>query len=64
MIKTTTQEPQMTTYEKSAKIASYYVHHTSNGLSAEKAIDHIASGLDVERGTVIVAIHYFMTHDK
>ena len=52
----------MTTAEKTAKIAAYYVHHRDNGLSADEAIAHIAAGLDVERETVLVAIHYFLTH--
>lgn len=52
----------MTTAEKSAKIAAYFVHHRSNGMSANEAIDHIANGLHINRDTVLVAIHYFMTH--
>lgn len=52
----------MTTAEKTARIAAYYAHHRDNGLSADEAIAHVAAGLGIERDTVLVAIHYFLTH--
>jgi hypothetical protein len=62
MTTTTSKGSTMSTQEKADRIAAYFAYHRANGLTVDESIDHIASGLKIERDTVLVAIHYALTH--